>query len=159
LIPIQQKGANSHSYTEYLIQLVKDFKRSIDYLETRQDIDSKKLGYYGMSWGGLLGAIIPAVEERPKTSIILAGGFTGLGRPEANQINYVTRVKMPTLMLNGKYDTMWPYETSIKPMFDLLGTPDGHKELKVYETDHIPPRNEFIKETLAWLDRYLGPVK
>jgi len=29
----------------------------------------------------------------------------------------------------------------------------------VYETDHIPPRNEFIKETLAWLDRYLGPVE
>jgi len=29
----------------------------------------------------------------------------------------------------------------------------------LYETDHIPPRNEFIKESLAWLDRYLGPVK
>jgi hypothetical protein len=43
-------------------------------------------------------------------------------------------------------------------MFDLLGTPDEHKELKMFKTDHIPPRNEFIKETLAWLDRYLGPV-
>ena len=144
-------------WTEYLIQLVKDFKRSIDYLETRQDIDSKKLAYYGMSWGGLLGAIIPAVEERPKTTIILAGGFTGLGRPEANQINYVTRVKMPTLMLVGKYDTL--FLDAGKAMFDLLGTPDEHKELKVYETDHIAPRNEFIKEILAWLDRYLGPVK
>ncbi len=68
-------------------------------------------------------------------------------------------MKTPTLMLNGKYDTIFPYETSIKPMFDLLGTPDEHKKLKLYETDHIPPRNEFIKETLAWLDRYLGPVK
>jgi dienelactone hydrolase len=151
------KGANSRAYSEYLIQLVKDFKRSIDYLETRQDIDSKKLAYYGMSWGGLLGAIIPAVEERPQTAIILAGGLNGLGRPEANQINYVTRVRMPTLMLNGKYDTIFPYGR--KSMFDLLGTPVEHKALKLYETDHIPPRNEFIKETLAWLDRYLGPVK
>jgi len=152
-------GSNSHSYTEYLIQLVKDFKRSIDYLETRQDIDVKKLAYYGMSWGGILGAIIPAVEERLQTNIILSGGFTGHGRPEANQINYVSRVKTPTLMLNGKYDAGFTYETSIKPMFDLLGTPDENKELKLYETDHIPPRNEFIKEILAWLDRYLGPVK
>jgi len=24
---------------------------------------------------------------------------------------------------------------------------------------HIPPRNELIKETLEWLDRYLGPVE
>jgi len=150
---------NSHLYTEYLIQLVKDFKICIDYLETRQDIDSNKLAYYGLSWGGELGAIIPAVEERLKAIVLLAGGFYGLGRPEADQINYVTRVKTPTLMLNGRYDTIFPYEISIKPMFDLLGTPDEHKELKLYETDHIPPRNEFIKETLAWLDRYLGPVK
>ncbi len=157
LIPIHV-GDNSHSYTNFLTQLVKDFKKSIDYLETRQDIDSSKIAYYGMSWGGMLGAIIPAVEERLKTAIILGGGLSGRGRPEANQINYITRVKMPFLMLHGKYDTIFPYETSIKPMFDLLGTPDTQKELKLYETDHIPPRNEFIKEILAWLDRYLGPV-
>jgi hypothetical protein len=157
LIPIYL-GGNSHLYTEYLIQLVKDFKRSIDYLETRQDINSNKFAYYGMSWGGILGAIIPAVEERLKTTIVLGGGLTGIGRPEANQINYITRVKTPTLMLHGKYDTLFPYETSIKPMFDLLGTPDEHKEQKLYETDHISPRIDFIKEILAWLDRYLGPV-
>ena len=147
-----------HRYTERLIQLVKDLKRCIDYLETRQDIDINKVAYYGMSWGGALGAIIPAVEDRLKASVLLAGSLSGRGRAEANQINYVTRVKTPTLMLNGKYDTLRAYETSIKPMFDLLGTPDEHKQLKLYETDHIVPRNDFIKETLAWLDRYLGPV-
>lgn len=150
---------NSHQYTELFIQEVKDFKRCIDYLETRPDIDSKKLAYEGMSQGGVLGAIIPAVEERLKASILLAGGFAGNARPEANQINYVTRVKVPTLMLNGRYDTILLFETSSKPMFDLLGTPAEHKQQKLYETDHIPPINELIKETLAWLDKYLGPVK
>ena len=71
-------------------------------------------------------------------------------------LNYVTRVKTPTLMLNGRYDA--GLEIGIKPMFDLLGTPPEHKRLILYDTDHIPPRNEFIKETLAWLDKYLGPV-
>lgn len=47
----------------------------------------------------------------------------------------------------------------IRPMFDLLGTPDEHKALRVFETDHIPPMNEFIKQSLDWLDRYLGPVE
>jgi hypothetical protein len=61
-------------------------------------------------------------------------------------------------MINGRYDSFFTYETAIKPMFDLLGTPEEHKALKLYETDHIPPKNEFIKETLVWLDRYLGPV-
>ena len=147
---------NSHQYTELLIQEVKDFRRCIDYLETRPDIDGKKLAYYGMSWGGDFGAIIPAVEERLKASVLVAGAFYAVGRPEANQINYVTRVKTPTLMLNGKYDMGLQ---SSKSMFDLLGTPAPDKQQKLYETDHIPPRNEFIKETLAWLDRYLGPVK
>jgi dienelactone hydrolase len=151
------EGNESHAYTEYLVQVVKDFRRCVDYLETRQDIDSKKLAFYGMSWGGLLGAIIPAVEDRLKANIVLAGGLLGRGRPEANQINYVTRVKTPTLMLNGKYDAIFDRETSQKPMFDLLGAAD--KQWKLYDTDHGPPRTEFIRETLAWLDKYLGPVK
>jgi cephalosporin-C deacetylase-like acetyl esterase len=68
---------NTHRHTEYRIQLVKDFKRCIDYLETRQNIDSNKLAYYGMSWGGRWpGLIIPAVEERLKASILLAGGLS-----------------------------------------------------------------------------------
>ena len=152
-------GANSYAYTEFLIQIVKDFRRCIDYLETRSDIDSTKIAFYGMSWGGDLGAIIPAVENRLKASVLLAGGLDPLGLPEANAINYVTRIKIPTLMLNGKYDAIIPAEISSIPMFDLLGTPDEHKRQIFYETDHIPPRIEYIKETLAWLDKYLGQVK
>ena len=150
---------NSHQSVDLFIQDVKDFRRCIDYLETRPDIDSQKIAYYGMSWGAALGAYIPAVEERLKASILLGGNINGLGRPEINDINFVGRVKIPTLMLNGKYDTLCPVETTIKPMFDLLGTPADRKRLILYETDHIPPVNEFIKETLAWLDKYLGPAK
>jgi len=149
-------GDNSRLFTEYLIKLVKDMSRSIDYLETRPDIDADKIAFLGMSWGGEWGAIIPAVEERLKVSVLGVGGMWGAGRPEANAINYVTRVKIPTLMLNGKYDMSFPYATTVKPMFDLLGTPKGDKVLKLYDTDHFIPQNAFIKETLAWLDKYLG---
>jgi dienelactone hydrolase len=155
-MPPRPQQAASHQYSEYLIQVVRDFRRSVDYLETREDIDSGKLSYYGMSWGGVLGAIIPAVEERLATNVLLAGGLREAGRPEVYPLNYVTRVRAPTLMLNGKYDVR--IDAGIKPMFDLLGTPAEHKRLILYDTDHIPPRNEYIKETLAWLDKYLGPV-
>ncbi len=150
-------GGNNYAYTEFLIQVVKDFRRCIDYLETRSDIDSSKLAFYGMSWGGGLGSIIPAIEERLGASILLAGGINLVGRPEVNGINYVTRVCVPTLMLNGKYDT--GIDVVIRPMLDLLGTPPEDKRLILYETDHIPPRTEYIKETLVWLDKYLGPVR
>ena len=153
-------GNSSYQFAQFLIQEVQDFRRCIDYLETLADVDSKKIAFYGMSAGGWRGGIIPAVEDRVQASVLVAGGFNRNElRPEIAQINYIPRIRIPTLMLNGKYDTIHPYETSIKPMFDLLGTPKDKKELRLYETDHIPPRNELVKETLAWLDRYLGPTR
>lgn len=112
-----------------------------------------------MSWGGNLGAIIPAVEERVKVNVLLSGAMFSHGQPEAKQINYITRVETPTIMLNGRYDSNAPYETSINLMFDLLGTPDEHKKLLVYETDHIPPKVEYMREILDWLDLYFGTVE
>jgi hypothetical protein len=47
-------------------------------------------------------------------------------------------------------------ETAQKPMFDLLGARD--KKMVVDEADHIPTTVVYIRETLAWLDHYLGPV-
>jgi dienelactone hydrolase len=149
--------------SEHYFQVGKDFRRCLDYLETRADIDSRKIAYYGLSFGGWFGTVVLAVEERPRTGVLLAGGYFEIGigyggvRPEVNQINYVTRVKMPILMMNGRYDSQFALEKTMA-LFKLLGTPAEHKQLKIYDTDHIPPRNEFIKETLAWLDRYLGPV-
>jgi dienelactone hydrolase/predicted Ser/Thr protein kinase len=162
--PFVPSAVSPRQFLDLAVKNFKDFKRSIDYLETRPDIDSKKLAYVGFSLGGWWGAVIPAIEDRLKASILYVGaldlGVLGLNlRPEISQINYVTRVKIPTLMLNGKYDMIYPYETKAKPMFDLLGTPKDQKVQKLYETDHYIPRNKLIKETLAWLDRYLGPVK
>ena len=151
-------GSETHAFTEYLVQVVKDFRRSVDYLETRPDIDGERLAYYGMSWGGWLGSIIPAVEDRLRASVLLAGGFFGKARPEALHVNYVSRVRTPTLMLNGRYDNVLNVDRQARSMFALLGTPTARKRLILYDTDHIPPRTEFVKETLAWLDEYLGPV-
>jgi alpha-beta hydrolase superfamily lysophospholipase len=105
-----------------------------------------------------MGAIIPAVEDRLKTAIILAGGVDGVGLPEVNQLNYVPRIKIPVLMMSGKYDTIIGYENSARPMFELLGTPEEHKKIEAYPTDHIPPKAEYVREILDWLDKYFGPV-
>lgn len=43
-------------------------------------------------------------------------------------------------------------------MFDLLGTPEEHKKRLVYPGGHSVPRTEMIRESLAWLDEYLGKV-
>ena len=70
-------------------------------------------------------------------------------------------MKVPVLMLNGQDDSMAPVETSQKPMFKALGTPEKNKKYISYPGGHVDfiNRQEVIKEALDWLDRYLGPVK
>jgi eukaryotic-like serine/threonine-protein kinase len=137
----------------------KEFGRTIDYLETRKDFRADKVAYLGISWGGHMGGIIPAVEKRIKVIVLNVGGMEmAKTLPEVDQLNYLPRIVQPVLMLNGKYDMYFPVETSQKPMFKLLGTAKDDKKMIVYESGHVVPPTEFIKETLAWLDTYLGPV-
>ncbi len=129
----------------------------------RKDIDGDKIAFFGASLGAAVGVVLVALEKRIQASILYVGGF-GLMKlikaaPEVDQINFAPRVTIPTLMLNGRYDFLFPFETSQVPMYRFLGTPEGHKAHKVYETGHSVPRNEEIKETLDWLDRYFGSVK
>jgi serine/threonine protein kinase/dienelactone hydrolase len=150
---------SSSSYRDHVIAWSKDLDRSIDYLDTRADIDHDRLAYEGYSWGASMGSIFPAVEDRLKALILIAPGFYLQKRlPEVDQLNFAPRVKAPTLMLNGRFDFIYPVGSSQEPMFRLLGTPPEHKRRMVYDTAHDIPRNEIIKETLNWLDRYLGPV-
>ena len=107
-----------------------------------------------------MAAIMPVVETRFKASVAYVGGlYFQKALPEVDTINFAPRVRIPTLMLNGRYDNWFPFETSQKPMFRLLGTPPAHKVQRIYETGHYVPRHILVKETLDWLDRYLGPVK
>jgi hypothetical protein len=44
-------------------------------------------------------------------------------------------------------------------MFRLLGTPADKKRQVIAEGGHFIPRPQLVKETLDWLDRYLGPTR
>ncbi|MDF1560113.1 MAG: SUMF1/EgtB/PvdO family nonheme iron enzyme [Bacteroidales bacterium] len=151
-------ASKSHEYTELLVKLVRDFMRTVDYLETRDDIDTDKLGYYGHSWGGRLGAIIPAVDDRIALNILVAAGFPNTKPyPEADEINYISRVEVPTLILNGRYDAIFPLETNVMSFYDLLGTPDRDKRLHLIDAGHNFYKKDRIKPILEWCDKYFGP--
>jgi dienelactone hydrolase len=144
---------------ELMLSWSKDLGRSIDYLQTRSDIDATKLAFYGFSLGARYGPLLTALEPRLKVSVLLAGGFvTTKLAPEVDPMNFAPRARIPVLMLNGRDDFLRPVEISQVPMFRLLGAPSKDKRHVLYDSGHIPPRIPVIKETLEWLDRYLGPV-
>jgi len=149
----------SSTWRDHVIMWVKDASRAIDYAESRPELDREKLAYYGYSWGAEMGAIVPAVETRIKVSVLALGGLDfQRSLPEVDTINFVSRVKQPVLMLNGRYDFFFPVESTQEPFFHMLGSRKDQKKHLLYDTSHNIPRNELIKESLNWLDQYLGPV-
>ena len=150
----------TNNWKDHVVMWGKDLRRSIDYLETRPDVDKQRLAYMGVSWGAAMGPIMMAVEPRFKAGIVVVAGLN-LQRalPEVDEIHYAPRVRIPVLMLNGKYDFFFPYETSQRPYFELLGTKPPDKRIVVDEAGHAFPRTDLARESLAWLDRYLGPVE
>lgn len=152
------KGPNE--MRDLRIQWVKDARRTIDYLQTRSDLNCQKLAYYGVSTGAVFGPLILAIESRFETGILQSGGLTNRILPgEVQSINFLPRVKIPILMMNGKDDFLSPPEQSQIPMFRLLGTPANDKRRAVFDSGHSVPLTELIKEVLTWLGHYLGPVK
>jgi serine/threonine protein kinase/dienelactone hydrolase len=155
---------NKNLLRDHYLKWSRDLGRSIDYLETRVDINKDELAFAGYSLGGVVGPVLLAVEPRIKVGILEAGGFlTGAWcneqAPEADPFNFALRVKIPILMLNGRYDFMRRFEEGQNLLYEYLGTPRENIVRKTYETDHDAPRLERIKETTAFLDKYLGPVK
>ncbi|HEY7636495.1 MAG TPA: SUMF1/EgtB/PvdO family nonheme iron enzyme [Gemmatimonadales bacterium] len=146
---------SSAFYRDHVLMWAKDLGRGIDYLETRPEVSTAQLAYYGVSWGGSLGGLIPAIEPRIKVSVLVVAGldFPSV-RPEVDPVNFLPRIRIPTLMVNGRYDFYFPIETSQIPMFRLLGTQEEHKRYVIEEGSHFVPRVRLIQETLAWLDKY-----
>ena len=100
-----------------------------------------------MSWG---------VRARPATPV-RPGGEVRVGYTPIEEVPL--RIEIPVLMLNGRYDFFFPLDTSQEPMYRLLGTPEEHKRHVVAEGGHDVPRALLIRETLDWLDTYLGAVE
>ncbi|HUP45268.1 MAG TPA: SUMF1/EgtB/PvdO family nonheme iron enzyme, partial [Thermoanaerobaculia bacterium] len=154
-------GFQPIEWRDRVIVWSKDLGRTLDYLETRSDIDSDKIAYYGFSSGAIYGPVFTTVEPRIRASILLGGGVVPRTmRPEMDLAHFAPRSRVPTLMINGLDDFIMPYDSSQKPLFDLLAAPPEDKRHARLEGGHIPTRRQdMIREILDWLDRYLGPVQ
>jgi dienelactone hydrolase len=148
-------------FRDHVIAWSKDLGRTLDYLETRKDIDNTKVAYFGVSVGATEGGLLPAIEKRIKVAILSSGGLPPKhDLPEVDPLNFVSHVKIPVLMLSGRYDDEWPLESSQLPLFRFLGTPSSDKRQVIYEGGHcVFPRPAAVRECLDWLDKYLGPVR
>jgi formylglycine-generating enzyme required for sulfatase activity/dienelactone hydrolase len=146
-----------------LVDWRKDVGRSIDYLETRDDIDKSRIAYLGVSQGSAYGVVIAALEDRFKAVVFLDGGMfqQTAGLAGLDQVDFAPRLTKPVLMVNGRYDATFPYESAQLPLFRMLGTAAANKRHVVFDTPHDVRlrRTDLVREVLDWYDKYLGRVQ
>jgi predicted Ser/Thr protein kinase len=131
--------------------------RTIDYLATREDIEARALGWYGISFGAAAMLPLLAVEKRIGAAVLYGGGVAIRSDLPASEqpYNYLPRVTQPVLMLSGRWD-IDATPDSQQRLFELLGSPADQKKRVMFEAGHGNlPRYQVEKQTLEWFDRYL----
>jgi len=146
----------SEGYKEMIIKMGKDYKRSLDYVETRNDFNFKNLSYYGYSLGSRYANIMLAIDDRAKSAFICAGGIRmQKSKKEIDEHYYVRRVKTPIFHMVGKLDGTLGYEDVYLPWKKLIATPK--KDLKTLELEdfgHGLPKDSIIKYHSSWAKKY-----
>jgi eukaryotic-like serine/threonine-protein kinase len=150
-------------YLQTFRQRVRDWRQEmgqlLDYLETRTDVQADKVAYSGVSFGASVFLPVLAMEPRFKTAVLVLAGLSYRDMlPEVDAVNFVPRITIPVLMLEGRYDHLFPVDSSQEPLLALLGSSPDRKRQVLFDAGHGPlPRGQVIHESLTWLDTYLGP--
>jgi eukaryotic-like serine/threonine-protein kinase len=133
----------------------KDVFRTLDYLETRKDIRSDRIGLLAVS-GGVNGAIMAcALERRIRAAVFIGGGFWGIPALDRDLAGFSRHISMPILMVNGRSDNFGQ-----EIMLGYFLTPPAQKRLQPFDGDHTLAgfEKDVKRVNLDWFDKYLGSV-
>jgi uncharacterized protein len=161
-------------------QTVQDLRRAVDYLVSRPDIDTKRIGFVGVSLGGVLGARFLVEEPRVAAAALwVAGGdwgtlITTSAHPFAKrfresgetdpakiraalaEVDPVPMLRLatprPLLFLNGATDDVVPKACS-EALFAAAKDP---KERVILPGGHVPNLFDMASRTIAFLDKNLN---
>ncbi|HSQ03107.1 MAG TPA: alpha/beta fold hydrolase [Burkholderiales bacterium] len=110
----------------------KPVKAVIDYLETRNDVDTKRIGVWGVSLGGYYAPRAAAFEKRIKACVALSGAFERSasfeGRPIINVEAFRVRTHSANLEEAGRIGLRMTLKGCAKnitcPIYIVAGTKD-----------------------------------
>ena len=133
-----------------IVQQIIDLRRSIDLLQSRPDVDPKRIGFAGLSFGAIQGAILSGVDQRVKAFNLQSGRGTNLG-PNLDDLTWIRRSHAAFLFQLGRHDTIVP-RTQLVALANAAPKP---KEIRWYNAGH-PLNLRADHDQLVWLAKELG---
>ena len=161
-LPEGMAGARENSRLEQ--EAVKEVRRAVDYLQSRDDVDDEQIGYVGWSQGARMGALISGVEHRIKAYDLIAGGAAPVSEyvkaapvdlqdeletilEKTDPIHFVGLAKPSELLFqDGRQDEVVP-EAALKELADAGSEP---KDVRWYQSGHVPS-SKMWSDSRAWL--------
>jgi dienelactone hydrolase len=158
------------------IKGVIEMRRGIDVLRARNDVDLKRIGYVGHSYGATFGGVLAGIEKRIKAYVLIGGlpGFTFFDDPvlapfmkgftaEQKQkyadaiqpiepIRFVGNSSPASLFFQFAQYDRYISEPAANRFFDAAGQP---KNIKWYFCSHEFNDPESRTDRLEWISRQL----
>ncbi len=162
------------------VQAVIDLRRGFDLLAARPDVDARRLAYVGHSYGAQWGAILAAVDTRPKGAVLVGGVpdaeaiyrdhddpdlaemrkntpkekldafFKAYGRTAA--VRYVPHAAAPLLFQFANHERL--FDRPAMERYAAAAT--GAKSVKWYDTGHDVNDPQALLDRAAWLKERVG---
>jgi len=124
-----------YTFRHIVIQTGIEYRRAIDYLTTRADIDTSRIGMMGVSMGGVITFALSSIDSRIKSAIAgLTPPFKEYEFQSIAPSTFASRVQVNSfLMFIGTNDELYSTQEARK-LFGMISV--KNKEFIEYNTGH-----------------------
>jgi dienelactone hydrolase len=153
-----------------MAKAISDVQVGLDYLQSRSDVDSNKMGFIGHSYGGRMALWMPAFDKRIRVSVSHCGCIPyrlSLTHDSGIQMEFcipdfmseydiedvIKCFESCPLLISAATDDVW--SRGAQDVYDRVKNVLGDRvELKLYESKHVFTKS-MREYAYAFLDRHL----
>jgi dienelactone hydrolase len=142
------------AFQEMFVASVIDHRRALDYLATRAEVDTMRIGALGLSMGGMMTFALSSMDPRIRAGVAGVTPISVFKDPEQVAVSpqtFAAFVRIPFLMQMGRTDGFYN-EADAQRVHELI--PGSPRELVWFEAGHRPPP-EYAAGATRWFRTHL----